>query len=214
MDKYADKDHTALDYVSFVENTEIGPTGKRGRGLFSTKYLGPGDVVLIEKTFYVAHEDFRQMPGVIDYDIEVKVVNGIVEKLRWNPQQAAKYLDLFDGGTFENKDAKTVDGMVVVDIFQVQAIAVLNSFCCPNVKSSDLKERDGEDGTEAAGVWLHAARTNHSCLPNAVPAFIGDMMIIRAIREIPAGEEILMSYFPDRDIVRDFYKRREYSLVP
>lgn len=40
----------------------------------------------------------------------------------------------------------------------------------------------------------NTSRANHSCVPNGDRSFIGDMMIIRATREIKAGEEIRLSY--------------------
>lgn len=209
MGKSATAGHTRLDHASFLRNTQIGPAGDRGRGLFATKDMAPGDVILVEKAFYAAFQcDVGGNAGTIPYDNQAKQLNGVMEKLRWNPQQAAKYLDLFDGGTFENKDAKIVDGMVVVDIFQVQAIAALNGFTCPRVKSSQWKEYNGGASTKTRGIWLHAAIANHSCLPNATRAFIGDMMILRANRKVQAGEEILMTYYPDRDS----YTKRKKAL--
>lgn len=37
-------------------------------------------------------------------------------------------------------------------------------------------------------------RANHSCIPNGDRSFIGDMMILRATREIKAGVDIRLSY--------------------
>lgn len=198
MGKSVTPGHTRLDHASFLGNTRIAPAGDRGRGLFATKDLAPGDVILVEKAFYVASKnDAGGNAGAIPYNTGAKRLNGIMEKLRWNPHQAVKYMGLFDGGTFENKVAKMVDGMVVVDIFQVQAIARLNGFGC---KSSQWKARQGEnDSNEALGVWLRASLSNHSCLPNATRTFIGDMMIVHANRNIQAGDEIFMTYYPDRD---------------
>ena len=45
-----------------------------------------------------------------------------------------------------------------------------------------------------AGIWLLASRINHSCLGNCYRSFIGDMQIVRATRDIPAGTELVFSY--------------------
>ena len=54
----------------------------------------------------------------------------------------------------------------------------------------------------SAGVWPHASFINHSCLGNVSRAFIGDLMVVRALRPIRAGEELLFSFCtyknPDR----------------
>lgn len=51
---------------------------------------------------------------------------------------------------------------------------------------------------EAVGVALYstAALINHSCDPNADLNFYGDMVVVRAIRNIHEGEEICISYGP------------------
>ena len=54
------------------------------------------------------------------------------------------------------------------------------------------------DSLQAAlstGIWLLPSFMNHSCMPNATRLYIGDTCIVRAITDIPEGEEILISYF-------------------
>jgi len=46
----------------------------------------------------------------------------------------------------------------------------------------------------SCGIWTQASYINHSCYSNARRAFIGDMMIIRASRDIDAGSEITFWY--------------------
>jgi hypothetical protein len=45
-----------------------------------------------------------------------------------------------------------------------------------------------------AGIWLLASRINHSCVGNCRRAFIGDMQLVRATCDIPAGTELLFAY--------------------
>ncbi len=46
----------------------------------------------------------------------------------------------------------------------------------------------------SAGLWIQASYINHSCLPNVERAFIGDMIIIRAAKDLDAGSELAHSY--------------------
>lgn len=46
----------------------------------------------------------------------------------------------------------------------------------------------------ASGLWPTASRLKHSCNPNARKAFIGDMLILRATRDLPAGAEVVAMY--------------------
>lgn len=46
----------------------------------------------------------------------------------------------------------------------------------------------------SCGVWLQASYINHSCTGNAQRAFIGNMIIVRASRDMDAGTEITFWY--------------------
>jgi hypothetical protein len=46
----------------------------------------------------------------------------------------------------------------------------------------------------SAGLWPFAALLNHSCLPNAERSNIGDMLILRAAVDMPAGAEVTIAY--------------------
>jgi len=128
----------------------------------------------------------------------------------WNPTLASQYLDHFDGGTFGNsKETKLVDGKVAVDTFRVHSIAQFNRFSCPSVKSSDALSDKREKASEerSTGIWHRASYSNHSYLPNVNRAFVGDMMIARAVKDIAAGEEIFMNYMPWLHVLDD--RRKE-----
>jgi SET domain-containing protein len=55
---------------------------------------------------------------------------------------------------------------------------------------------DKESGWRSTGMWILASYINHSCNPNSVRCFIGDMIIIRAARDLPTGTELMISYVP------------------
>lgn len=196
----ATQEHTILDHASFLSNTKMARSGDHGRGLFATKHLAPGDIILVEKAFSAISE--RNAPkenyaivnmkeGQISIDKQAERIYDTIQKMNHNPKQASQYLDLCDGGKFQNKVLKFVDGMATVDTFLVQAIDRLNGFDFPGIKSS----HDGSgQKSKASGTWLHASRANHSCIPNADRSFIGDMIVIRATRGIEAGEEIYLNY--------------------
>lgn len=65
--------------------------------------------------------------------------------------------------------------------------------CCdrhhpPAKNAMDQKEY------HSCGVWVQASYINHNCISNARRAFIGDMMIVRASRDMDAGTEITFWY--------------------
>ena len=86
--------------------------------------------------------------------------------------------------------------------FLVERIISLNVFDCPRTpvqdyyspRSPEQKEQDKVYHT--TGIFIKASYFNHSCYPNARRSFIGDMIIVRATRDIPADSEILIWYVP------------------
>lgn len=44
------------------------------------------------------------------------------------------------------------------------------------------------------GIWLLASRINHSCIGNCERSFIGDMQIIRAVKDLDADTELSFGY--------------------
>jgi hypothetical protein len=87
--------------------------------------------------------------------------------------------------------------------FLVERIILLNSFGCPLLsRESHIRTVKGDDDTDkksnkqfhSSGVWSMASYINHSCLSNARRSFIGDMMTVRASRDLPPNTEITFWY--------------------
>ena len=51
------------------------------------------------------------------------------------------------------------------------------------------------------GLWTHASYMNHSCVPNTMRSFLGDILISRATRDIKSGEEVFQQYVPVKTLV-------------
>lgn len=187
-----------LDYASFTRNTRIASAGNRRRGLFATKDIKDGGLVIVEKAFCVKFGDevgkqhsmimWLNRDGFI-FGAHSERLYDTIDQMRRNPKQASKLLDLANGEGFGRKHVDYVDGSVVVDAFQIQAIMKWNGFGCPGIRSAVGNIRHCTDWS--GGIWIHAAYMNRSRMPNTSRVFFGDMMIVRAIRDIKAGEEIL-----------------------
>ena len=95
--------------------------------------------------------------------------------------------------------------------FLVRRIIALNCFGCPQVSTlTSYQETQhqhrpsptkpptrGEDNVfDSCGLWPTASYINHSCTSTARRAFIGDMLIARATRDLPANTEITWWYQP------------------
>ncbi len=89
--------------------------------------------------------------------------------------------------------------------FLVERIISFNVFGCPasslayHTEARDRYSPLANNTTEqtahhSCGIWVHASYINHSCTSNARRAFIGNMMIVRASRDMEAGTEITFWY--------------------
>lgn len=212
-----------MDAASFLGRTQVGGSQGRGRGLFAACDVPCGGLVLCEKAFCVAWGDAVASPATaITYDVRdsrirlspISLVRAVVEKLRGTPSYMDQVLDLYDGyrqddGAHRPK-VDTDDRIPVVDVFHVHDIVSRNAFGLD--PSTRISKKPGVDTGGAAistGLWTHAARINHSCLPNIEKEFIGDMMVIRAKRPIAAGDELLHSYVDETSS----YRARQEALA-
>ena len=210
MSRSANKKHNQLDHADFSSNTTISETDAHGKGLFATKDITVGQLIMCEKAMCAAFDSDKtsQSYTILNHNTkraltgtQATLLFTLVQKLVHNPELAIGFFDLFDGGYQPKTSLQIVEGHVPVDTFRTQAIIEYNCFECPTVRSSSKaaqKQATSPAGYHSTGLWLKASYINHACDGNAMRSFIGDMMIVRAIRDIAKGEEILMPYrLPD-----------------
>jgi hypothetical protein len=70
-----------------------------------------------------------------------------------------------------------------------------NVFGCPDTSLNthkDILASASREPTEfgSCGIWTKASYLNHSCVSNARRAFIGNMMVVRATRDLAADTEL------------------------
>ncbi|KAJ5736836.1 uncharacterized protein N7483_001961 [Penicillium malachiteum] len=199
-----------LERGTYVGPVTIKATESHGKGLFTTEAVKAGDLLLCEKAFGHAYHDEKDQGGLtllMNYDSnrmalgsQVNLIETIVRKLHKSPSLVSEYIDLHHG-TYDASNIR-VDGNAVVDTFLVQKIIDLNCFGCPLLsRDSHIKVLCDPRiyATEnkkfySTGIWCMASYINHSCLCNIRRSFIGDMMIIRASKDIPPDTEITFWY--------------------
>ena len=208
MSKSASKKQNRLDRADFTSCTTVKDAGEgRGKGLFASRNFKPGDLVMCEKGFSVA---FDSDPGVSSNytildsktekrasDTTASLLFQLTNKLAHSPATADRFFDLHDAGYSPQTPLTPVHGVVPVDTFRTLAIIHHNTYGCPTVRSSSnaaQAQLASSTGYPSSGLWIHASYVNHACNGNAMRSFIGDMMILRATRDIKQGDEICMPY--------------------
>ena len=189
-----------LDHSSFLKNTTIRPVGDRGRGLYATRAIQTDEIVFCEKAFgisFQSDDNNNNGPCTLVNAIDKCVAIGcqaallprLVEKLQRTPSNA-----FFD---FHPRLPASSDE----DLWSRRRHSsggCLPRAVHPGSKRLCFARRSIPQKTQAAsapaGVWIHTSYMNHACNGNAFQAFLGDMMIVRAVTPIAAGEEILICY--------------------
>jgi hypothetical protein len=198
------KNGFSADRASFLSKTEVRQTQDRGRGLFANKEIRTGDLILCEKAFMAAHPNDRTPKSTLP------VWLNSVQKVIDNPSTCKDLLSLYAGQPHTSPvTAPIIDDVPVVDTFTVSKILDLNGFSYTVGRESHTYGTSAmmtKESPKSTGLWTHIANANHACLPNAVRSFLGDVIILRAARDIRAGEEITISYQKPAPLLADRQK--------
>ncbi|KAF3391247.1 hypothetical protein F1880_007849 [Penicillium rolfsii] len=200
-----------LDRGTYIGPVTVKQTQSHERGLFTTQAVKAGDLLFCEKAFAHAFHDenaSKSLHLLLNVDMneatvgtQVELIELIVQKLHKNPSLLPDFVN-HHHGTYKPVDCLEADSRPVVDTFLIERIILLNSFGCPllsreshirSMKDSDLAEKANEK-FHSCGFWSMASYINHSCLSNARRSFVGDMMIVRASRDLPPNTEITFWY--------------------
>ena len=115
-----------LDHATYVGPVEIGNANNRGRGLFLTKAVNAGDLLLCEKAFTYAWlnegtQNTSQFTIFLDFETTEAFPSGhtdllriTAQKLKHNPSLATAFNALFHGN-YQTVGAATVDGKPILD---------------------------------------------------------------------------------------------------
>ncbi|KAK3305708.1 uncharacterized protein B0T15DRAFT_206699 [Chaetomium strumarium] len=201
-----------VEAASFVGQTAVKDSPGRGRGLFTTRDVAAGEIVMLEKAFCVVWGFESDALTAITYDVRddrirvspAGLTRAVVQKLLSNPSQIEKVMDMYGDwqGDSNTKNVFSTDDGPVVDTFRVHDIVSRNAFG----PGSQYGEKGAQDAS--TGLWIRAGYTNHSCLANVHKEYVGDLMVLRATRAIAAGEEIFHSYDESSD-----YEARQRALM-
>ncbi|KAL8823300.1 MAG: hypothetical protein Q9191_005988 [Dirinaria sp. TL-2023a] len=213
MYEAAEKTPPNIDCATYLGPIAVKASEGRDRGFFTTKDVVAGELLLCEKAFaYCWAETGGSTAGSkssllintstnrMTMGTQASLITDVVQKIRRVPSVMPDVTSLFCGGYQAVQEAQ-VDGLPVIDTFLIERIICLNCFGCPRTSSKSHSEKAGKSKDETkgnafhtSGLFINASYINHSCYSNVRRSFIGDMMIVRATRNIPADTEITFWY--------------------
>lgn len=198
-----------LDRATYTGPVAVKPSGSRGRGLFTTKAVKAGELLFCEKAFAHAFVDTERVGGGSKITILMEsdnkatmgaqsdLIDMVIRKLHRNPSLIPIITDLHHGSYHTVDTDNQVDGKPVIDTFLIRRIISLNCFGCPLSSLADQKrpnKKIEEHHHHSCGLWPMASYINHSCISTARRSFLGDMMTVRATRDLAPDTEITMWY--------------------
>ncbi|CAK7230001.1 hypothetical protein SBRCBS47491_007439 [Sporothrix bragantina] len=198
------KNQVHLDRGSFLRRTEVRHSDFHGNGLFALEPIAVGELVFVEKAAFMPNQYYEPTRA------SAALYATMVRQMCDNPSVAVEVLQPLYGGdalTRTGHEGELVDGVPVVDVFLAETIRLKNCFSAPLATLDDCRPDDANSSTGSArllakGLWKHGSYLNHSCVPNTMRSFLGDVLISRAVKPISAGEEIFQQYIPVKADVR------------
>ncbi|KAK6498981.1 hypothetical protein TWF481_011552 [Arthrobotrys musiformis] len=207
---YVGQEFNFADYTApvYAKTSDIS-----GNGLFTRKDVKMGDLLFVCKAFMNCRGSdngvsvmIRPAELHVDQGVGAFLSSAVLEKLRKNPSAYDAILKLHNayGKRWRTgqEDNKAVDAFLVRNICNSNAFGSCSYY-------DDFPEMRAQDGIPAArnpkktmeepfdpnsGLWILPSYMNHSCIPNARRTFLGNMMILRAVVDMPKDTEILVTY--------------------
>ncbi|CCG83579.1 Predicted protein [Taphrina deformans PYCC 5710] len=187
----------------------------RGQGVVSTNHIKAGTLLVVSPAeALIYHNDPQALESIRIDTVKsrcdvgesnelVALLTGVLDQ---NPSKRELLYKLYAGSEYKRGLAANDH---TIDAFRMYGVQLYNSFdldgceiqlsCLPSTKSN----RQQRSGT---GVWYYPSYFNHSCLNNCSRTFIGNLLIIKASRDIGAGEELTLGYV---NKLHDFYDRKD-----
>ncbi|PCH04123.1 Tetratricopeptide-like helical [Penicillium occitanis (nom. inval.)] len=177
-----------LDHATYIGPVSVKATASWGRGVFTTENIKAGDLLLVEKAFAFAFVGDDKPKGKISI-----LVNPDTKEVTMGAQR--ELMGMMIRKLYQ-----------IVDTFLIERILHYNAFTCPLSTREQFLSRmhmainQSDEYFHSCGIWQMASYINHSCISNAHRSHIGDMMIVRASRDLPSGTEVVSEYHrPDAD---------------
>ncbi|XP_043723538.1 methyltransferase FGSG_00040 [Telopea speciosissima] len=213
------------ELAEYIGAVQIKRSEKSGRGLFATKDIEVGTVLLFTKAVATVRGILPEPAEDSDLDstesarlvmwkdfidkvfaatTRCKKTRGLISTLSGGEEEeslSVPDISLFRPETEElfSSEEKIDDMGRLLNVLDVN---------CLTEDAISAKVLGKNCDYYGVGIWMLASFINHSCDPNARRLHIGDHLVIHASKDIKAGDEITFAYF---DVLLPLNKRSEMS---
>ncbi|XWS69683.1 hypothetical protein CRYUN_Cryun04dG0200000 [Craigia yunnanensis] len=206
------------ELAEYIGPVQVKRSEISGRGLFATKNIDAGTLVLVTKAIAIERgilggEDSGENAQLVMWKNFIDKVKEAVTKCQrtqilinmLSTCENEEGLEVPDMSFFKPEVEKKGCSKKKLDMDKILSILDVNSLVEEAVSAKVLGKNSDFYGV---GLWLLASFINHSCNPNSRRLHVGDYVIVHASRDIKAGEEITFMYF---DTLSPLDKRVEMS---
>ncbi|KAL0385821.1 UNVERIFIED_CONTAM: Anaphase-promoting complex subunit [Sesamum radiatum] len=206
------------EFAEYVGAVEIRKSEISGRGLFATKNVESGTLLLVTKATAVDRAIMPQDSGenaqlviwknfidkVVESATKCSEIKSLISKLSAGEDE--ENLEVPEIGIFR-PEAEMSSGISEdkLDMGRMLSILDVNSMLEDAISAKVLGKNADYHGV---GLWILASFINHSCDPNVRRLHIGDHVVVHAARDVKAGEELTFAYF---DVLSPLNNRREMA---
>ncbi|KAL1198355.1 Histone-lysine N-methyltransferase ASHR1 [Cardamine amara subsp. amara] len=205
------------ELAEFIGSIEIKKSDVSGRGLFATKNIVAGTLILVTKAVAIergilGNGESGEKAQLIMWKNFIEEVTESVRKC----DRTHRVISTLSTGQDEDNleipeislfrpDEAFGDSKRNLEMEKLLSILDVNSLVEDAVSAKVMGKNKEYYGV---GLWTLASFINHSCIPNARRLHVGDYAMVHASRDIKAGEEISFAYF---DVKSPLEKRKEMA---
>jgi len=171
------------EYADFIGPIKVVEVAGKGRGVVASKDISKGTLLLCDRALALAESG--------------NVAELVFDLIKDDNDSARRAYNLYAGGAekppLQGESKLPVDHLFVLSALEFNHMSELQQL--PRVSDPVTDPRRGEK-PRMSGIWAIASMFNHSCVPNTTRNFAGSSMIIFAVEDIRAGDEITMGLCP------------------
>ncbi|XP_010499000.1 PREDICTED: uncharacterized protein LOC104776604 [Camelina sativa] len=208
------------ELAEFIGSIEIKKSELSGRGLFATKNVVAGTLVLVTKAVAIQRGILGNGESVEKAQLVMwnNFVDEVTESVRKCDRKRRVVSALSTGEDEDKLEIPEIslfrpdeavetcgDSKQSLDSEKLLSILDVNAMVEDAISAKVMGKNKEYYGV---GIWTLPSFINHSCLPNARRVHVGDYAIVHASRDIKAGEEISFAYF---DVLSPLEKRKEMA---
>lgn len=210
--------------TAYVGPVEVRQTGqRRGRGLFVTRDVAAGEVLLVEPPLAAAFAPRGGVSWLTDWEKGVVVKDcseGLLRELlrlaSTCPLANARVLSLYDGTPevlgetpamvlfrCDDPEDETLAPLLLHEpcsVDRLRSVIRLNSFGCLRPTPRQQPAAAAVEEEKGTGLWALSSFMNHSSRPNVDRRTLGLYMVVVAPTAMTAGTELLTEYVSEEDL--------------